>query len=1053
MQHTSNLDFLPEGTTLLANQAPDADGVVRVELKELGAHGHVTVVAVDPQTTVERRLALSERRAAPRDLRLTDGLDPKRPFAQQQAASVVQRGGAYTVEDITSSEFRVYDSLGSVHRLFRTLTDDPKLERFAFVLSWPKLSAEEKRRRYSELACHELSFFLSRKDPAFFAQVVKPYLRHKKDKTFLDHYLLGEDLARYLEPWAYGRLNVVEKLLLAQRITGEVQHTRRHLEDRFAVLPPRGDEVARLFTTALQSGALDAEDSLGLIGAKDKLKEARRLESLEKQSSRPGGPSDGYAFGDDADMALDEEEAEADDMPMPSMEAEPAEAPRAPPAPKARRARRAEAANGKGFFKADLKKRAKVRRHYRQLDTTKEWAENNYFELPIQEQVADLVEVNGFWVDYARSGSGGFLSPRVIEAAGNFTEMMFALSLLDLPFESAEHTTAFEGAAMTLTAGSSALLFHEGIRAAQPTAAATPILVSQNAFRHGDRHQVIEGERVDKFVAGEFVVHTVYGCQVVVTNPTSSRQRLTVLLQVPQGAIPVLGGRTTRSVRVTLDPYRTQSIDYHFYFPRPGRFAHYPVHVAKDGQIVAAAKPATFEVVATPSSVDTTTWEHVSQRGTPAQVLAFLEERNLEEVDLSRMAWRLGDARFFALVTEALRRRHAFDAEVWAYAVRHDARREVRELLDHQDGFVRGLGGVITSPVLTVDPVARHAYQHLEYYPLVNARAHKLGAKRQILNDRFHAQYSAFLRQLCYRSALADADLLVATHYLLLQDRVEEALAFFGRIEPGRLETRLQYDYCAAYLAMSTGAVDRAGEIAKRHADHPVDRWRAAFAAVAAQVAEVKGAAASVADPKDPSQEQAGLAARAIALDLKVESRQVALDYQNCEQVEVNYYLMDLELLFSRNPFVQQVSSQFAYIQPNGSEVRRLGAKSGRETFALPERFHTANVLVEVRGGGQTRSVPHYANSLVAQMIEPYGQVRVTAREGGKPLAAAYVKVYARTKAGEVRFFKDGYTDLRGKFDYATLSTNDLDHVAEFALLVVSDDHGAVVKRARPPQR
>ena len=29
-------------------------------------------------------------------------------------------------------------------------------------------------------------------------------------------------------------------------------------------------------------------------------------------------------------------------------------------------------------------------------------------------------------------------------------------------------------------------------------------------------------------------------------------------------------------------------------------------------------------------------------------------------------------------------------------------------------------------------------------------------------------------------------------------------------------------------------------------------------------------------------------------------------------------------------------------------------------------------------------------------------------------------------KDGSVRFFKDGYTDLRGRFDYASVSTEDL---------------------------
>jgi hypothetical protein len=70
-----------------------------------------------------------------------------------------------------------------------------------------------------------------------------------------------------------------------------------------------------------------------------------------------------------------------------------------------------------------------------------------------------------------------------------------------------------------------------------------------------------------------------------------------------------------------------------------------------------------------------------------------------------------------------------------------------------------------------------------------------------------------------------------------------------------------------------------------------------------------------------------------------------------------------------------------------------------------------------------------------------------------RALSATYVKVYARKQGGDVAFYKDGYTDLRGWFDYATLSTNDLDHVERFAILVCSDQSGAAILEATPPAR
>ena len=79
--------------------------------------------------------------------------------------------------------------------------------------------------------------------------------------------------------------------------------------------------------------------------------------------------------------------------------------------------------------------------------------------------------------------------------------------------------------------------------------------------------------------------------------------------------------------------------------------------------------------------------------------------------------------------------------------------------------------------------------------------------------------------------------------------------------------------------------------------------------------------------------------------------------------------------------------------------------------------------------------------------------MRVGQQAGGAPLPAVYVKVYARTTAGAVELYKDGYTDLRGRWDHATVSTDALDRVERFALLILHDEAGATVLEAEPPVR
>ena len=118
-----------------------------------------------------------------------------------------------------------------------------------------------------------------------------------------------------------------------------------------------------------------------------------------------------------------------------------------------------------------------------------------------------------------------------------------------------------------------------------------------------------------------------------------------------------------------------------------------------------------------------------------------------------------------------------------------------------------------------------------------------------------------------------------------------------------------------------------------------------------------------------------------------------------------------------------------------------------------PAPLRGKNVVVEAVGAGQRKGKVHYANDLATNLSNQVGQVRIQRASDRAALPATYVKVYARKRGGQVAFYKDGYTDLRGWFDYASLSTTDLDHVERFAILVCSDQAGAAILEASPPVR
>jgi hypothetical protein len=457
-------------------------------------------------------------------------------------------------------------------------------------------------------------------------------------------------------------------------------------------------------------------------------------------------------------------------------------------------------------------------------------------------------------------------------------------------------------------------------------------------------------------------------------------------------------------------------------------------------------------VVEKPTKIDTQSWDYISQNGTPEQVLALLNRENVQSLNLEKIAFRMKDRNFFEAVTKLLRERHSYNTTLWSYAVFHNSLPELREYLRYADQLVAMAGnGPLQSTPLTIDPITRHLYEHLEYKPLVNARAHSLGNKRQIVNERVLAQYHHFLKMLSYKRQLDDADWLAVTYYLLLQDRIEEAIETFGRVKPDQIAMRMQYDYCAAYLAFFSDEPSQARAIAAKYAEHPVDRWRNTFTTILNQLDEIEGKNAKVADAEDRAQRQGELAAQEPSFNFTLEVKKINLTWQNVDAVRINYYLMDVELLFSRNPFVQQYGSQFSAIKPNQSQTVTLPKDQRKLEVPLPADLASRNVLVEITAAGKTHAQAYYANALELKLQENYGQLRVSDAASGKALAKVYVKVYARLADGQVKFHKDGYTDHRGKFDYASVSTPEKSPITQFAILVLSEDRGAIIREAAPP--
>jgi hypothetical protein len=665
--------------------------------------------------------------------------------------------------------------------------------------------------------------------------------------------------------------------------------------------------------------------------------------------------------------------------------------------------------------------RKEVQELYRSAELTREWAEHNWYRTPLAAVGPARVPASRWWRDFAAHSGDAFHSPHLADVARSFSASVCALAVAGVP---------------------AAPWFAEAALRPSPEPPSGTILVGQNAVRSDDRTTWEGNEEREKYVADEFLTRTGYTTVVAVTNPSPRSRRLAVLVQIPAGAVPLAGAVATRTVPIELGPWATRTLEVPFYFPHPGGFAQHGARVAEGGQVVAAAPDRSFTVVDVPTTGDAASFAWVSQEAPLPEVVAYLERVNLGRLQLAELAWRLRERAAFEAVTSALAARGAWDEVLWSYALLHRDRTRTAELLDRHPETPDL--GPFRSGLVTVDPVDRGRAEHLEYAPLVNARAHRLGARRRVLNDGLDAHWRAFLTRVALADGPTPEDLLQAVHHLFTMDRADEAVQYLARV-PATHAT-LQHTWLRAYAATLAGDLGSAAALVAPHLEHPVPRWRARFQAIRALV---DGSAVAGSEGRDAR--MAELAERQPAFTARIEHDALALEHVNLAEVHVRAHPMDVELLFSREPFLAAAGDRFTVVEPAESWTVALDP-SGRTRWPLPTHLRARNTAFEVRAGPARHVVTHLAHDLGVTVSAAYGQLQVRRASTGAPLPGAYVKVFGRQRGAAV-FYKDGYTDLLGRFDHATLSTDELDRTDRFALLVLHDDAGATILEAEPPTR
>ncbi|CBK25258.2 uncharacterized protein [Blastocystis hominis] len=201
------------------------DGKAEIDLSDYKENGcEVEVVAVDEGRFLDTVLFYSGSEDDRVSLmvqqqELEESLDPSKNYTEEKRISVVTAEEPLSID--SKSEMQVLASLEDVWLLLKVLLDDSRLQQFSFLLSWDRMNEKEKMRLYNKYNCSEVNVFIYFRDRPFFDAYLASSLQLKVEKSFLDVWLTGGDVSRFLQPQFFERLNAFEHALRASLMSEE----------------------------------------------------------------------------------------------------------------------------------------------------------------------------------------------------------------------------------------------------------------------------------------------------------------------------------------------------------------------------------------------------------------------------------------------------------------------------------------------------------------------------------------------------------------------------------------------------------------------------------------------------------------------------------------------------------------------------------------------------------------------------------------------------------------------------------------------------------------
>ena len=1054
-------DFINVSPFIKENLIPNENGEVIIKDIDLSEYSFLHILCFDNISCCENCFYLKNGKTSLRDLRAVNDFDLNKNYCEFRKIYPLSKNDKHHINDITSIKYKIFDSLEKYIEFINIVNPSltQGLKDFEFLINFNNLKLSEKLEKVTEYFSHEVNIYLYFHHNDFFIKYIYPILKYKSEKTFIDYFLLDdkEKIKEFIEPQEIKKLNAFEICLLIYSIKKENKELALSLARQIRTESPKENEreLKRLFNIALNLKSIEEtkEDSkvfdeklsklannvlMGKIGGT--MPQRRRIMTCCKMAVHKGArPS--------SDFKMD---------------------------------RRILGAN-KELFSVDQDDAERINvkaQLFKEEGKSKEFCETQYYKRVFKNTDSkSFVKPNHFFADLAKYWGEndcirniGFKSDNILIKPENLTQIIFILAVLDLEEKTlpqSQNLINDKGLGLTIEANTNAYLFTKEINETE--------LNNDNKYSLILAQMVFEADKVNKDDEKEptkFLTNRTYLLKTIVTNISSDNITCEILMQIPEGSIPVDSEEYKIIETANINTYQSSFFEQKFYFPEEGNFKQYPASASINDLVIAKSGLKTYEVVSNIqlSKEEISSIDDVLNQGNKKEILEFIKNSKvIKEEDLEKIYWMLRDKDFYNKLIDKLKIKYIFNDDIWEYSSNNEDIGSLQEYIhNHKNKEIfKSIGHEFDLTFLKLDKTNNaHILNHLDYYPILKNRVFKLPKSKSILTLQLRDTYEDYISYLITLPHINDYEYMRLCYYLILQQRIKEATSIFEKINKKNIvgdnltSLELQYDYLTAYLDFSNGypKFEKAREITKKYKDMTISSWKNKFNEIEDQLNEydkkIDYDEIITNEEKEKTKKEKYKAESEELLTIeKKDQNSINITYKNITEITVKYYLIDIEILFSRSPFVKKTKIDFGLIKPQKIEKIKLNneTKENKYILKIAEELKNKNFYIEISSGKKKESEIYYSSLLQYSVLESIGEIKVMDPKSN-PLPKVYVKCFCETDSGNIKFYKDGFTDLRGKFDYVSLNNDLVNEVKKFSLLMVSKEYGSIIASCNPPK-